>query len=651
MNCNDDKSTEATRNRQECKGLLDKAHKSKVKMTNNSTSGTCIINDDFKYVLYGTIFSLVFVLGLIFNIVTLYIFTYNLKQRNETTIYMVNLAVSDMLFVLSLPFRIFYFINKKWPFGSELCQISVSLFYTNLYGSILFLTCICADRFLAIVYPFASRSLRTKRNAKIACCAIWLFVLSGSFSIGLQMDISDTPGTNNTEVRCFEKYSNKQWKSTLSKVVAFMGVVGFAIPLLINLFCSTRIVMVLRNLTSADHEGQLNRTKALRMIVVHLLIFCFCFIPYNVNLVFYTLVRSETITNCSVQRVVKIFYPIAFCIAVTNCCFDPIIYYFTSETFQNTIKRKSYAAQSSIKHCEVPDTEFNTISYSLIFSFGLASNLMALHRLWLIPRKLTSTAVYMANLAAVDLFFIVSLPLRIYYYYNRTHNSAWSPGRALCQLTFTLKYISLYGGIFFLVCIGVDRYYAVVHPLRQRLRRVRTARMLSAGIWLLVLALSLSLPFLLSAASLTVQPCMLDTSSQKHSAFILVTLGLVQTAFLLPALLLFFSYCSVLRVLSRLALRRKLRHQRTLTVIYWVLGVFLLCFAPYHVNLLGYTLTHIGVWPVCRLAKVTTALHPVVLSLASTNCCLNPLIYYFSSSLVHKEGPGNRGSGSQVRLK
>ncbi|KAL7853888.1 hypothetical protein AOLI_G00207320 [Acnodon oligacanthus] len=243
-----------------------------------------------------------------------------------------------------------------------------------MYSSILFLTCICADRFLAIVYPFASRSLRTKRKAIIACCVIWLFVLSGSFSIGFRLDTSGNINTTtNTSVKCFEKYSSDQWKSTLSKVVAFMGVVGFVIPLLINLFCSIRIVRILRNPNTAKHEGQLNKTKVLRMIVVHLLVFCFCFIPYNVNLVFYTLVRSKTIKNCSVETVVKIFYPIAFCIAVTNCCFDPIIYYFTSETFQNTIKRKSYAAQTSIKHCDGMETE--SVSKSLRQKFSNESTL------------------------------------------------------------------------------------------------------------------------------------------------------------------------------------------------------------------------------------------------------------------------------------
>ncbi|KAL2095303.1 hypothetical protein ACEWY4_010022 [Coilia grayii] len=317
------------------------------------------------------------------------------------------------------------------------------------------------------------------------------------------------------------------------------------------------------------------------------------------------------------------------------------------------------------------------VSYSVIFVLGLATNAVAFHRLWVSPRALTSTTVYMTNLAAADLFFVVSLPLRIYYYHHKStlsssssSSSDWSPGSTFCQLTFTLKYISLYGGIFFLVCIGVDRYFAVVHPLAGRLRRVGTARLVSAGIWCLVLALSLALPLLRSAAAQHQQPCLLDPSSRQNRAFILAALALVQVAFQVPALLLLFSYCSVLRVLRRQPRRRsrrqlsrspskplhhhhphphqpRNRHRRTLTVIYWVLGVFLLCFTPYHLNLLGYTLTHMGLLRSCLLAKATKALHPVVLSLASANCCFNPLIYYVSSSLAHRDTPTSGASASQ----
>lgn len=310
---------------------------------------SCNKSDDFKYPLYGSVFSIVFVVGLLFNMVAVYIFACTLKIRNETTTYMINLVVSDCLFVLSLPFRIFYFIKREWLFGSELCKISVALFYTNMYGSILFLTCISVDRFLAIVYPFRSQTIRTKRNAKLACCAVWVMVLSGSIPTGFLLDTTSPTNVNSSSHYCFENYSKKQWKSELSKVVVFIETVGFIIPLILNVFCSIMVLRTLRNPKTITRGGSLNKKKILRMIVVHLLIFCFCFIPYNVNLMFYSLVRSNVLQGCDAESVVRTIYPIALCIAVTNCCFDPVIYYFTSEAIQSSIKRKSTVWHNGVK--------------------------------------------------------------------------------------------------------------------------------------------------------------------------------------------------------------------------------------------------------------------------------------------------------------
>lgn len=327
-------------------------------------SSTCPKNDAFKYPLYSTIFSIVFVVGLITNVVAIYIFTCSLKLRNETTTYMMNLVASDLLFVCTLPLRIFYFINQHWPFGSMLCKVSVSLFYTNMYGSILFLTCISVDRFLAIVHPFRSRTLRTKRNAKIVCAAVWVLVLAGSLPTGFMLNTTSTSDQNKTN--CFENFSSTQWKVHLLKVVIFIETVGFIIPLLLNVCCSFMVLQRLRQPETISRGGKLNKTKILRMIIVHLSIFCFCFIPYNVNLVFYALVRSKTLEGCFVESVVRTIYPIALCIAVSNCCFDPIVYYFTSETIQNSIKRKNTVTRSDVKFSEALQSETSTnLQYSL----------------------------------------------------------------------------------------------------------------------------------------------------------------------------------------------------------------------------------------------------------------------------------------------
>ncbi|XP_027887426.1 lysophosphatidic acid receptor 6 [Xiphophorus couchianus] len=302
---------------------------------------------------------------------------------------------------------------------------------------------------------------------------------------------------------------------------------------------------------------------------------------------------------------------------------------------------------------------FYQVSYSVIFLLGLVTNSLALHRLYTSSCTMNSTAVYMASLSFADMFFVISLPMRIYYYHQKARAwsktedlTSWTPGAAFCQITFILKYISLYGGIFFLVCIAVDRYFAVVHPLSPNLRRRRVAQIVSGGIWCVVLGLSVSLPLLRLAASHQNRPCLLDPSSLRHRTFILISLSLVLGSFLLPTLILLYSYSRVLSVLRKS--RHRCRSQRrncrqTLKIIYWVLGVYLLCFLPYHVNLLGYTFTHMKLLPHCGLAKLTKTVHPIVLSLASFNCCLNPLIYYFSSSLVHRETSGGGGSSIQCQ--
>ncbi|XP_067896375.1 lysophosphatidic acid receptor 6-like [Heterodontus francisci] len=303
-------------------------------VANNSV---CTPDDSFKYPLYSSVYSMVFFIGLVSNSVALYILRCSLKLRNETITYMTNLAVSDLLFVFTLPFRIFYYATKNWPFGDLLCKLSGTLFLTNMYGSILFLTCISADRFLAIVHPFRSRMLRTRRNAIIVCVAVWLTVLTGSVPATFLVTTNSTDNQTNT---CFEKFSSDIWKNFLSKIVIFIEIVGFFIPLLLNLFCFSMVLKTLRQPLTLS-RSKINKTKILRMIVVHFLSFICCFVPYNITLVMYSLVRTGAVRDCSVVTIVKTMYPITLCFAVSNCCFDPIVYYFTSETFQNSIKRKS----------------------------------------------------------------------------------------------------------------------------------------------------------------------------------------------------------------------------------------------------------------------------------------------------------------------
>ncbi|XP_034957965.1 lysophosphatidic acid receptor 4 [Zootoca vivipara] len=321
-------------------------------MGNHSNNHTCMTDDSFKYNLYGAVYSMVFILGLITNCASLFVFCCRINMRSETTIFMTNLVVSDLLFVFTLPFKIFYNFNRHWPFGDLLCRISGTAFLTNIYGSMLFLTCISVDRFLAIVYPFRSRTIRTRKNTVIVCMGVWILVLSG----GISASLFSTTNTYNSSTTCFEGFSKSIWKTYLSKITIFIEVVGFLIPLLLNLICSSLVLRTLRKPATLSQIGT-NKEKVLKMIVVHLAIFLVCFVPYNSILFLYALVRSQAIANCFLERFARTFYPITLCIATLNCCFDPFIYYFTSESFQKSFYITPHLKTDSLFKTETPLTK------------------------------------------------------------------------------------------------------------------------------------------------------------------------------------------------------------------------------------------------------------------------------------------------------
>uniref|UniRef100_UPI00358EF0BB lysophosphatidic acid receptor 6-like n=1 Tax=Myxine glutinosa TaxID=7769 RepID=UPI00358EF0BB len=301
----------------------------------SSNETECKINEDFQRTFYAAAYSLIFVLGVVTNSIALAVFCCCLDRHTETTIYMCNLILSDLFFIATLPLRTTYYVRGTWDFGAVVCKLSGALFLVNMYGSIMFLTCIAADRFLAIVHPFRSRTLRTPCTARFVCFVVWCIVLLGASPSFFVKTSSSEKGNKTT---CFENFSKDIWKGVLSSIVIFIEVVGFLIPFIIMVYCSCAILKTMSK-PSRLQRCPFDRKRIHRMITVTLIIFVTCFLPHHILLVFYTLVRRDNIQGCRALQLVKMAYPITLCLASANCCLDPIIYYFTTDAFRRSLRR------------------------------------------------------------------------------------------------------------------------------------------------------------------------------------------------------------------------------------------------------------------------------------------------------------------------
>lgn len=69
--------------------------------------------------------------------------------------------------------------------------------------------------------------------------------------------------------------------------------------------------------------------------------------------------------------------------------------------------------------------------------------------------------------------------------------------------------------------------------------------------------------------------------------------------------------------------------QRALKMVLSCSALFLVCFAPYHINFLFYLMVSQGIVSHCATELAVRRFHPLSLCLANLSCCLNPLLYYF----------------------
>lgn len=316
-------------------------------MANDTSFGntTCRSIDDFRNQVYSTAYSIITVFGLVGNGFALLVLLRTFRQRSAFHIYMLNLAVSDLLCVSVLPLRVVYYVNKgQWNYGDFLCRISSYALYVNLYCSIFFMTAMSFTRFLAIVFPVQNLKLVTERKARIACVCIWVFICTTSSPFLMQGQHVD-PETNKT--KCFEPPKRSGGRS-LGKLVAlnyFSLVVGFLIPFLVIMLCYAGITRALLGRANGSQQKQrTTRIKAIRMIVIVTTTFLVSFMPYHIQRTLHLHFMTRKDATCDEVITMQKSVVVTLCLAASNSCFDPLLYFFSGENFRrrlSTFRRSS----------------------------------------------------------------------------------------------------------------------------------------------------------------------------------------------------------------------------------------------------------------------------------------------------------------------
>ncbi|XP_035863869.1 P2Y purinoceptor 1-like isoform X2 [Sander lucioperca] len=136
------------------------------------------ISFDFTGRFLPPVYILVFIIGLGANGWGLKSLLQKWKKLGIVNVFVLNLGLADILYLLTVPFLVVYYFKNKWIFGDAFCKITRFCFNLNLYGSIGFLTCISVYRYLAIVHPMRVMGRITVTHSVGISVMVWFLNLN-----------------------------------------------------------------------------------------------------------------------------------------------------------------------------------------------------------------------------------------------------------------------------------------------------------------------------------------------------------------------------------------------------------------------------------------------------------------------------------------
>nr|XP_046256526.1 free fatty acid receptor 2 [Scatophagus argus]XP_046256527.1 free fatty acid receptor 2 [Scatophagus argus] len=299
-----------------------------------------------------SVYVITFVLGFPANVLAFYTFCKKVRQKPlPIDILLLNLTISDLLFLLFLPFKMQEVMNNMvWDMPYALCPLSGFIFYMTIYNSTFFLTAVSVERYLGVAFPIKHTLKRRPEYAVAASVFFWIFSFINLSIVFIVPFISSDNSENNTgrnvsagsdagEPRrevCYQNFTQQQL-NVLLPVRLELFIVLFCIPFLICCFCYINFIRILSKLHHIDRR---RRLRAIGMALGTLLVFALCFGPYNVShVVGYVQWESPEWRDK------------ALLCSTFNACLDPLIFYLSSSAVRGTVSRMMEGVKRRLSRC------------------------------------------------------------------------------------------------------------------------------------------------------------------------------------------------------------------------------------------------------------------------------------------------------------
>ncbi|XP_026063110.1 C-C chemokine receptor type 2-like [Carassius auratus] len=272
----------------------------------------------FGGVVLAVLYSTVFIVGLLGNAVVLCVLIRHRHRCSLTDMCFLSLAVSDLLFLASLPVWAHSAV-QGWVLDSFMCHIITALFMMGLYSSVFFMVLMTLDRYVIIVYKHSICS--RKRPAKMALSLfVWMLSLFASLP---DIVFAKVKKDTSTKESCRSEFpEGAAWMS-----FTYLNVLSLILPLIIMSFCFCRI------LSSKSEE----KHRIIRLLLALLAVYFLFWTPYNIITFLRFLQTKGFMLSREWSNDLSLAKQWVEAIALSHCCLNPIIYTCVGQKFRRAV--------------------------------------------------------------------------------------------------------------------------------------------------------------------------------------------------------------------------------------------------------------------------------------------------------------------------
>uniref|UniRef100_H2TYD4 Urotensin-2 receptor n=3 Tax=Takifugu TaxID=31032 RepID=H2TYD4_TAKRU len=271
-----------------------------------------------------------------------------LRRTGSMYVYIVNLALADLLYLSTIPFVVCTYFAHDWLFGEAGCRILLSLDLLTMHASVFILVAMSLERYRAVARPFSAHKSST-RTRRLAAGIIWgtAFALTLPMMVMIQLRVGKPTAAGLVKRICFPTWTPEAFKIYITVLFLTSVLVPGLVIVALYVSLARRYWAVQASLGGSSRAARRRglKQKVVSMIFSIVVAYWACFLPFW-GWQLAKLFSPETLRALSpaTHNYVNFFVT---CLTYGNSCINPFLYTLLTRNYKDYLAQKGQFVGSS----------------------------------------------------------------------------------------------------------------------------------------------------------------------------------------------------------------------------------------------------------------------------------------------------------------